>query len=111
MQGHILRGLQLHGFQNIRDLGFSCQLKILDDSRCAVIAGSFNKLGSTDENGNSGDTGNARDLANLSRDAGRGGGVGQLLHPESTSCPHHGDGVPDGASLAAGDNVPRVADN
>ena len=49
MQGHILTGLELHGFQKIRDRGFNRQLKVLEDPRCAMIAGSFSNLSSTND--------------------------------------------------------------
>lgn len=41
MQGHILTGLELHGFQKIRDQGFVRGTKVLEDPRCTYIAGAF----------------------------------------------------------------------
>jgi hypothetical protein len=41
LQGHILTGLELHGFQKIRDAGFVRGTTVLEDPRCAFIAGAF----------------------------------------------------------------------
>ena len=41
VQGHILTGLELHGFQKIRDQGFKRPTQMLEDPRCAIIAGAF----------------------------------------------------------------------
>jgi hypothetical protein len=41
MQGHILTGLELHGFQNIRNQGFVRGVKVLEDPRCTYIASAF----------------------------------------------------------------------
>jgi hypothetical protein len=41
MQGHVLTGLELHGFQKIRDQGFVRGVKVLEDPRCTYIAGAF----------------------------------------------------------------------
>ncbi|TAQ88229.1 hypothetical protein B7494_g3462 [Chlorociboria aeruginascens] len=41
VEGHILTGLELHGFQKIRDAGFIRGANILEDPRCSFIAGAF----------------------------------------------------------------------
>lgn len=41
IQGHILTGLELHGFQRIREEGFKRGTKVLEDPRCTFIAGAF----------------------------------------------------------------------
>jgi hypothetical protein len=41
MQGHMLTGLELHGFQNIRNQGFVRGVKVLEDPRCTYIASAF----------------------------------------------------------------------
>lgn len=43
MQGHILTGLELHGFQRIRDQGFVRGTKVLEDPRCTYVAGAFSE--------------------------------------------------------------------
>lgn len=49
MQGHILTGLELHGFQKIRDQGFVRGTKVLEDPRCTYIAGAFAENADTTE--------------------------------------------------------------
>ena len=44
-QAHILTGLELHGFQNIRNKGFKRATQVLEDRRCAIIAGEFASSG------------------------------------------------------------------
>jgi hypothetical protein len=41
MQGHMLTGLELHGFQKIRNQGFVRGAKVLEDPRCTYIASAF----------------------------------------------------------------------
>lgn len=43
MDGHILTGLELHGFQRIRDMGYMRGTTVLEDPRCSSIAGAFAK--------------------------------------------------------------------
>ncbi len=45
IEGHILTGLELHGFQKIRDQGFVRGTKVLEDPRCTYIAGAFAESG------------------------------------------------------------------
>ncbi|KAF6220301.1 hypothetical protein HO133_003433 [Letharia lupina] len=40
-QAHLLTGLELYGFQTIRDKGFKRGTQVLEDPRCAIIAGEF----------------------------------------------------------------------
>ena len=40
-QAHLLTGLELYGFQTIRDRGFKRGTQVLEDPRCAIIAGEF----------------------------------------------------------------------
>jgi len=41
LQGHVLTGLELHGFQKNRDAGFIRGMTVFEDPRCSFIAGAF----------------------------------------------------------------------
>ncbi|KAI9742877.1 MAG: hypothetical protein M1818_003606 [Claussenomyces sp. TS43310] len=51
IQGHILTGLELHGFQRIRDAGFMRGTTVLEDPRCTFIAGAFANSAQTSADG------------------------------------------------------------
>jgi hypothetical protein len=57
MEGHILTGLELHGFQKIRDQGFVRGTKVLEDPRCTYIAGAFAENIETGDGNQSEDSG------------------------------------------------------
>lgn len=61
LQSHILTGLELHGFQKIRDLGFKRPTQVLEDPRCAIVAGTFAASSDTDT-GRPSDGGNNKSL-------------------------------------------------
>jgi len=48
MEGHILTGLELHGFQKNRDMGFMRGMVGLEDPRFTYIAGAFAQAAETD---------------------------------------------------------------
>ena len=50
-QAHILTGLELYGFQKIREQGFKRPTQVLEDPRCANIAGAFATSSDTDMGG------------------------------------------------------------
>lgn len=50
MEGHILTGLELQGFQKIRDMGFSRGAVVLEDPRLTYVAGEFAASEPTSEN-------------------------------------------------------------
>ncbi|KAL9107955.1 MAG: hypothetical protein Q9187_008355 [Circinaria calcarea] len=61
VQGHILTGLELQGFQRNREKGFKRPTQVLEDPRCAIIAGAFATSSYTDT-GESVDNGSGRNL-------------------------------------------------
>lgn len=58
VQGHILTGLELHGFQRIRDTGFKRRTAVLEDPRCTFIAGAFANSAESDGEGTAPASGN-----------------------------------------------------
>ena len=84
-QAHILTGLELYGFQAIRDKGFKRGTQVLEDPRCAIIAGEF---------ANSSDSHRIYNAENQNDD-----GLPQSVAAGITSC--EGNAVPNETLLTA----------
>lgn len=52
LQGHLLTGLEIHGFQKIRDSRFVRGTTVLEDLRCEFIVGAFASSAESNSSGN-----------------------------------------------------------